>query len=155
MSILPRLAISGAVTLGATLTLSACSSGPHYSETLTSAAAEHVAAQSEGSQTPLTFPHGEGTGAPIPDWTSLLVVCPYADTSNVEEPYASALSTVDTARTDAYQWLVFTDETDAELIIVKRVDIDLCENSDAIPIYTPDTTMTAEHLGNMWIMRRA
>lgn len=155
MSILPRLAISGAVTLGATLTLSACSSDPHYSETLTSAAAEHVAAQSEGSQTPLTFPHGEGTGAPISDWTSLLVVCPYADTSNVEEPYASALSTVDTARTDAYQWLVFANNNDTELTIVERTDIDLCDDAAPISEYTPETTMTAEHLGNMWIMRRA
>lgn len=85
------------VLLGASLT--GCGQHPGYQESLVSAVGN--------AQGAFSLPRGDGVGAPIPQWDTVLIVCPYSDMSRMPEPFTKDTRTLDTASTDSTQWLLF------------------------------------------------
>lgn len=96
---------------------------------------------------------GEKTpGAPIPLWETVLIVCPYSDTSLIPEPFAKDVQNLDTASTDSLQWLLFSEQNNVSRISVDRSAIDFCQGESRPIEYESNRAWNAEKHDGAWVM---
>lgn len=131
--------------LGSSLT--GCAQDSGYQDSLASAAEE--------TQDTFPLPRGEGAGAPIPLWESVLVVCPYSDTDLIQEPFAKEVRNLDTGSTDSLQWLIFHGQNSVSRVSVERSTIDFCQGGTHPAAYDNDQAWTAEKHHGAWVMTPA
>lgn len=98
------------------------------------------------------MPRGEASGAAIPLWDSLLVVCPYSDTTEAPEPFAKEAQALDTTSTDAVQWLLFAEGDNVKRISVDRTSVDFCLDGVLTAKYKHTQTWSAEKSDGAWLM---
>ncbi|MGP9502147.1 hypothetical protein ACT3TS_08020 [Specibacter sp. AOP5-B1-6] len=99
-----------------------------------------------------TLPRGEGAGAPIPLWDSVLVVCPYSDTTEVPEPFAKEARALDTSSTDAVQWLLFAEDDSVKRISVDRTAVDFCLDGAVNKVYQHTQVWSTGKSDGAWLM---
>lgn len=139
-----KLAFPAAILLlGASLT--GCTGTPSYQSSIADAA------QSE----PFALPRGEDSGAPIPLWESLLVVCPYDDATKAPQPFATEAQKLRTSSTDTVQWLLFAKGNNVKTISVDRLTVDFCWESSPSVEYLHTQAWSAEKSDGAWLMTAA
>lgn len=99
-----------------------------------------------------TLPRGEGSGTPIPLWDAVIILCPYDDTKALPEPYATAAEGLNTASTEAVQWLLFSKDGGAKRISLNRSAVDFCHNSNPAVEYQHTQAWAAEKSDGAWLM---
>ncbi|WP_449374314.1 hypothetical protein [Arthrobacter psychrolactophilus] len=130
------------VLLGASLT--GCGQHPGYQESLVSAA--------DKAQGTFALPRGGGVGAPIPQWDTVLIVCPYSDMSRMPEPFAKDAGTLDTGSTDAAQWLLFAEANNVTRLSIERSAVDFCHGDSQTGAYDSNQVWRAEQHDGAWLI---
>ncbi len=133
-----------AVSLFLGVSLTGCAQNSGYQESLASAA--------DNAQGAFALPRGEGEGAPIPLWETVLIVCPYSDTNLVPEPFAKNVQNLDTASTDSVQWLLFSEQNNLSRISVERSAVDFCQGESHPIEYGSKRAWNAEKHDGAWVM---
>lgn len=111
---------------------------------------ENIVQAAQGGD--FTLPRGEGSGAPIPLWDAVLIVCPYDDTKALPEPYSTAAEGLNTASLEAVQWLLFSKDDEAKRVTVNRSAVDFCHDSHPAAEYQHTQTWAAEKSDGAWLM---
>ena len=143
----PAAGAALAVPLILAASLTGCTQGPHYQDSLIAAAKEGPAA--------LSLPRGEGLGAPVPLWDSVLIVCPYSDTQLVPEPFADEARTLDVTTTDSVQWLLFSGHNGVSPLSIERTTVDFCHAGAPPAQYDHDQLWSAQKSDGAWVMTPA
>lgn len=143
-------ALPGSLLLGVILT--GCAGGANFQDAVATTAVNATAVDGAAMAKEFTLPRGEDTGAPIPLWDSVLVVCPYSDTATLPEPHAGAAKGLNTASSEAVQWLLFARGAESKRITVERSAVDFCHDSSPQVAYQHTQTWVAEKSDGAWLM---
>ncbi|SEF10817.1 hypothetical protein SAMN04489740_4036 [Arthrobacter alpinus] len=128
--------------LGASVT--GCGQDSGYQESLIDVA--------DNLQGTFSLPRGTGVGAPIPLWDTVLIVCPYSDTSLIPERFANEVQNLDTTSTDSVQWLLFSEQNNVSRISIERTAVDFCQGESHPIEYESNQSWNAEKRDGTWSM---
>ncbi|MBP1326007.1 hypothetical protein JOF28_001239 [Leucobacter exalbidus] len=72
---------------------------------------------------------------PVDAWSSVLVVCPYADLSKIDSPFADGLPHAGPSESipESSQSLIFTNGSETESLQLDRAQVDFCSQDLAEP----------------------
>ena|GEM_PF-4124359 len=126
----PTILLTPAILLGSALVASCGDANANFASTVS----DHVSA---GEAFTL-----DALDAPVKEWTSVYVACPYAVVDEAPAAYRSALATVDTSN-EGSQWLVFTGAQDTKLLTLDRTNVDFCGGTDTGSEYQRTQKWTA------------
>ncbi|GAA1798419.1 hypothetical protein [Leucobacter iarius] len=135
------IAIATCAALGALL--SACAS-PAFSF-------ESQLVQNAETGEPFTLPQA---GTPSGSWDRVVVLCPYAGTSQLPSEFAEAAAAIDTQSTESTQWLLFRARAGVETLTLSRDRVDLCSAGSTIPLLGGVADQwEAQREGTAWSIR--